>query len=355
MAYRKFLTSVADVYGYDNQDRIVFIGKTLSNSSIEATLGSTPVRGGKGNQLQYTYFHTGELKVTVEDTQWNLGMLAATVGADIDNGNYYAQETVTVSASGSGVVSGSPIAFESGAPLYGWATDNGTGAIYQVVLSSSGSFTLPTNAPKSQAYCVRYYAQNKTAGNQFVIPANSIPKIVKLVLESQLNSSDITANKIGTVQIIIPKAQLSGAFTINMTSDGVATTPIEATALSYTPSTADEIAACGGMPIYARVIEHIVNTSWSDNIVDLAIAGGNVTIPVGATTYLSAFAITNQNYSFKLAAPSQAVFTVTSGSAVASVTTAGKLRGLTSGSATVKASTVGLTPAYEASVTVNVR
>jgi len=47
MAYRKFLTSVPDVYAYNDADNLVFIGKTLSNNSIEATLGSTPVRGGK--------------------------------------------------------------------------------------------------------------------------------------------------------------------------------------------------------------------------------------------------------------------------------------------------------------------
>jgi len=354
MAYRKFLTSVPDVYAYDDADNLVFIGKTLSNSSIEATLGSTPVRGGKGNQLQYTYFHTGELKFTIEDTQWNLGMLAATVGSDIDSGNYYAQEGVTVSATGSAVVSGCPLAFESGKPLVGWATDQATGATYKVTISTSGSFTLPTNAPKSQAYCVRYFAKNNTAGNQFTIPAKSVPKIVKLVLDYQLNSSDITSNKIGSVQVIVPRGQLSGAFTINMAGDGVATTPIEATALAYTPSTPEEIAACGGQPIYARVVEHIVNTTWADNVVDMVIAGGDISLPVGATTYVSAFAVTNQNYSFKLAAPSQVTFT-SSASAVASITTAGKLVALTSGSTTITAQSVGITPSYTATMKVTVR
>jgi hypothetical protein len=72
MAIRKFLTSVADVYGYDNKDTLLFTGKTLLDSSIETSLGSAPVRGGRGNQLQYIYYHTGEMKIALTETQWNL-------------------------------------------------------------------------------------------------------------------------------------------------------------------------------------------------------------------------------------------------------------------------------------------
>ena len=45
---KKFLTSVADVYAYDTSDNILFTGKTLLDSSIEVSLGSAPVRGGRG-------------------------------------------------------------------------------------------------------------------------------------------------------------------------------------------------------------------------------------------------------------------------------------------------------------------
>ena len=57
------------------------------------------------------------------------------------------------------------------------------------------------------------------------IDANMIPRVLKLVMETQLNSSDVTTNRIGMVQIIAPRVGLSGAFTISMKADGVSTTP----------------------------------------------------------------------------------------------------------------------------------
>ena len=54
---KEFLVSVADVYGYDANDVLLFVGKTSLDTSIETTLSNTDVRAGKGNQLQYIYTH----------------------------------------------------------------------------------------------------------------------------------------------------------------------------------------------------------------------------------------------------------------------------------------------------------
>jgi len=59
----------------------------LLDSSIEVTLGSTEVRGGRGNQLLYVYYHSNAMNVTLNDTQWNLQMLGATVGETIATGS----------------------------------------------------------------------------------------------------------------------------------------------------------------------------------------------------------------------------------------------------------------------------
>src|SRR5512135_2119484 len=136
MATRKFLTSVADVNAYDENDNVVFSGKTLLDSSIEVSLGSAPVRGGRGNQLQYIYYHTSEMKFTLTETQWNLQMLGATVGTDYELGKYYVEETVAVTAS-SGSVSLTPLAFESS--VYGWATSP-LGVTQRVTLTAVGGF-----------------------------------------------------------------------------------------------------------------------------------------------------------------------------------------------------------------------
>ena len=55
---KKFLTSVANAYGYDDATgALLFEGKTLLDSSVETTLANTDVRGGRGNQLQYVFYH----------------------------------------------------------------------------------------------------------------------------------------------------------------------------------------------------------------------------------------------------------------------------------------------------------
>jgi hypothetical protein len=296
MAIRKFLTSVADVYGYDSSDNLVFVGKTLLDSSIEVSLGSAPVRGGKGNQLQYIYYHTGEMKFTLTDTQWNLGMLGATVGSTPASGmNYYTEETIVMSGSGA-LVSGSPLAF-TGTTIYGWATDP-SGNTQRVSFGGGANPSQRFYVTGSAAgnWCVRYYQQNASSGQGITIKANMIPSVLKLVLETQLNSADVTTNKIGKVQIIAPTVTLSGAFTLSMKADGVANTPLTATALAYAGDTSG---GCTSDPYYAKIIEYIDSTYWYSNVIGLAIEGGDYSLPKSVNSTFSVWAVPSTGAAFK--------------------------------------------------------
>lgn len=295
MTPKKFLVSVADAYAYDKDDNLLFSAKTLIESSIEASLGSQPVRAGRGNKLQYVYYHTAEMKVTLTESQWNLGMLGATIGQNTAGGyNYYTEETVDMTGS-SGSVEETPLSYD-GTTVYGWATSP-SGKTERVVFSGK-NFNVANQ--EEGKWCVRYYTKNNTSGQGITIGANFIPKVVKVVLEAQLNSADTTSNKIGIVQIIIPRVQLSGAFTISMTADGIANTPLEGTALAYTNSAA--VGCSGAEEIYATITEILDNTNWYDNIIALAIEGGDFNIS-GATSpkTLSVWAIPEQGGSFKVA------------------------------------------------------
>jgi len=334
MATRKFLTSVADVYAYDSADNILFTGKTLLDSSIEVSLGSAPVRGGRGNQLQYIYYHTGEMKFTLTDTQWNLAMLAETVGADAELGEYYKEETIAMT-SATGSVVDTPLAFEGGNTVYGWAT-NPNGETQRIVLNSGGGFTVSGSVAGN--WCVRYYTKNTTSGNSITIPANMIPSVVKLVMETQLNSADVTTNKIGMVQIIAPTVALSGAFTISMTADGVANTPLTGTALAYTPASSAD--ACESAPYYAKIVEIIDNTNWYDNIFDLSIYGGDISATIGDTGTLVVYAITDAGNTFKI--PTEYMTYGSASPAKVSInSTTGSWTALTTGSALISACVVG--------------
>jgi len=325
MAIRKFLTSVADVYAYDENGQIVFTGKTLLDSSIEVSLGSAPVRGGRGNQLQYIYYHTGEMTFNLTDTQFNLQMLAATTGGSITSGtgtNIFSEETVEATVVGNTVtgaaVLGTPIVFDNDTVIYGWATTpsgniiNGTftGKVFTGTKSASDPMVT------GQEICVRYYNENVNASS-LTISANMIPKVVKLVMEAQLNSADVSTNKIGVVQVIAPKVVLSGGFSISMTADGIANTPLTGTALAYNGAPTDG-EACASEPYYARIIEVIDSANWYDNVVALAIVDGDFTLANLATKTLSVYAVPASGSSFKVN-NADLTFSVTSGGTSATV------------------------------------
>lgn len=277
MAIKRFLTSVADVYGYDENNQLIFTAKTLLDSSIEVTLGNTEVRGARGNQLQYVYYHSNAMNITLNDTQFNLALLAATTGQSIATGSdVYTEETITLGSGGSGTVTGTPLAV-TGTTVYGWVTQvNGT----TERVTFSGSSFASSSGTSGDVVCVRYYVANASA-RSITIPANVFPKVVRLVMEASLNSGDVSANQIGTVQFIVYKATLSGSFTLSMTSDGVSQTPLTAMALAYSDA---DTAACTNVPVYAKIIEIVDNANWYDNLIAIAIEGGNFTLNSTNTT-----------------------------------------------------------------------
>ncbi len=275
---KKFLTSVADVFGYDQDDNLLFVSKTLVDSSIETTLGNTEVRGGRGNQLLYQYYHTAAMNISLNDTQWNLSFLGSTVGEDVvTSNNVYTTETVTLGVGGAGTVTGTPLALPSSGIIYGWV-DLLDGTTERVTFTGQ-NFTA-SGGSNGQVVCVRYYALN-AASRSITIPANVIPKVVRLVMEAQLNSGDEAANKIGIVQIVVPKFTLSGAFTLSLTSDGVSQTPLSGMALADQDLTT---AACTNVPVYAKVIEILDSANWYDDVIGLSIEGGNFTLTSTVTT-----------------------------------------------------------------------
>lgn len=320
---KKFLTSVADAYGYDDQDNLVFAAKTLLDSSLEMTLGSAPVRGGRGNKLQYIYYHTPEVNVNLTETQWNLQMLGATVGNTPSGGySYYKEETVEMTSS-TGAVSDTPLSF-SGTTIYGWATSP-SGVTERVVFTGK-NFTV--NTAQAGKWCIRYYTQNLSAGDGVTISGNIIPKTVKLVLEAQLNSSESSTNKIGITQIIIPKLQLSGGFTISMTADGVSQTPLTGQALESVESAG--VGCDEGKSYYAKIVEVIDNSNWYDNVIGLTIEGGDVSVAESSPAFpLTVWAVPASGGAFRVS-NSVITFSVVSGTSA----TVGANTGIVTPSAT---------------------
>lgn len=338
---KKFLVSTADVYGYNAAGDQIIVGKTLLDSSIETTLGNSDVRAGRGNQLQYVYYHTAEMSINISDAQWNLDFIANHVGNQIETGsNVYVEENVTLGGAGAGTVLGTPLAV-TGATIYGWVTQE-DGTVTKVTFTGS-NFTL-AGGTLNEVVCVRYYALN-SAARSVTIPSNFIPSILRLVLVAQLCSSDSSTNVIGEVQIEIARATMTGAFTISLTPDGVATTPLVARALASN----DSWLGCSSEPTYAKINEILYNTNWYDNVIALAIEGGDFSLANAATKTLVVRAVPQSGASF---IPPVADLTFSSTVVGdATVDAAGVVTWVSDGASTIKA-TITAKPAIDANVVV---
>jgi len=272
MANNYFVTSVADARLFDFNDNLVATSKVLMDSSIEVTTSNTDVRGGKGNALQFIYWHSGDLSVTLTDTQFNLAFLAESVGDTLTTGaDVYAKETVTLGAGGAGTVLGTPKAIQ-GTSAYGWITHDGVDTEERVMFSGSG-FTSTVGA-ENDVVCVYYY-KTDSAAKQMKINSNIVPNKLRLVLDAQLaEKNDSSANVIGKVEFIVPKFQLSGAFSLTMTADQVMQTPITGRALE-TAVTSNGCSASGVLAYVTRVID---DANWYDDVEALAFVGGDVAL-----------------------------------------------------------------------------
>jgi len=341
---KKFLVSTADVYGYDSKDNLLFVGKTLLDSSIETSLSNTDVRAGKGNQLQYIFYHTAEMNITINEAQFSLEFLALNTGSSIETGaNIWSEETVTLANGVGSVTNGTPLAIQS-QTIYGWVTKE-DGTVERVVFSGS-SFTI-TDTSYNGNVCVRYYT-NDSAARKVTVYADMLPSTIRLVMVGTLASSDATTNQIGTVQIEVPRASMTGAFTLSMTPDSVAQTPLSVRALAANES----IGGCdGNRPIYATITEKINGAHWYDNVIALAIKGGDFDLAANATKALQVYVIKNDGSAAFLAPIGELSF---ESSDTAKATVAGGIvTGKAAGTSTIKA-TITAVPAIDANVVVTV-
>ncbi len=328
---KKFLVSVADIriYNIDN-DNLLAVGKTLIDSSLDMTLGNTDIRGGRGNQLLSTYYHTSNLELKVSETQFNLDFLAMTVGQDVStNTNVYTEETITLGALGTGTVLGTPLAVAT-ATIYGWVT-HVDGSVEKVTFV--GSTFATSSGAQNDVVCVRYYHAN-SAARYLNINADILPKIVRVEMETLLISSEESTSRIGVVQILIPSATLTGNFSLAMTSDGVSSTPLMLRALANQNLTT---AACSNVPVLAKIVEVLDSAVWYTNVVGLSIVGGDFALATTTgTKQLTVYAIPSGGGAAFV--PPTADLTFASSTANATVSGAGLVTGVTTGAPVIKVS-----------------
>ena len=250
---------------------------------------------------------------------------------------------VTVT-NGAGVVTqGTPLAIQT-QTIYGWVTKE-DGTVERVAFSGAG-FTL-ADSSYNGTVCVRYYT-NDAAARKVTVYADMLPSTIRLVMVGTLASSDSTTNQIGTVQIEVPRASMTGAFTLSMTPDAVSQTPLSVRALAST----ETAGGCdGNRPIYATITEKINGARWYDNVIALAIKGGYFDLKSGDSKTLQVYAIKNDGSAAFLAPVGGLTFT---SSEISKATVEGGIvSGVAAGSSTIKA-TITEVPEIDANVVVTV-
>lgn len=288
---KKFVVSVADVQAMDENENILFKGITLIDSSLEMKLSMSEVKGGKGNALQYIYYHSPDLSIKISDCQWNLQYLSAAMGSSIVVGNnVFVEETIAL-VSGAGTTTAQPLAQQGdGSVLFGWVTDsaNNTGT----VVFTGKNFTYGST---SQTVCVRFYALN-SASQSVTIPSTVIPKTVKLIMTARLASPDVSSTILGELQVLIPKASLDGNFSINLKADSVSTTAVNMKALAYRDPLGT--GGCTNADYYARVTEIISSALWYSTVTGISILGGDRNLTHPGTLQLAVRVVTSDGLVF---------------------------------------------------------
>jgi len=232
----EILVSVADVIMQDvSTGAALAYGKANISTAITLSMQSADVRAGINNPLIYSYYHTREMGVKIEQATFDETILALNVGSLVSVGavNVLQTDCLTLSATGSGTTTLTPIGNVS--ILYS------SGAI-ETVTPTGSTFTAPSGA---NAQVTAIYTTSKSA-DQIVVGSTTPPTIVNLTLIAEIRASDQTTVK-KYLQINIPRFQVSGNYTLSLAANGTSNQPLEGRAL--VSSAAD----CTSGDYYAKV------------------------------------------------------------------------------------------------------
>ena len=307
----------------------IFTSKTLQESGISISVTAEDIRGGLSNPLLGRYFHDSILEANITDALFNLQYLALNVGGQVViGGSSLVTETVT-GGSGTLTVTGTPVAFGS-AGTVGWYTV--AGQDNWSPLTFSGQTATVEGVTSENTYCVRYNASD--AGIQeFTVPSAIIPSEVHLVMTYPLFAGGTspeaisTSSQVGELIVDIPRFQFAGNVELSLTSSGAATSNLSGSALaSYTT------ANCNDMGTYGTVKQKIYGGNWYDELMTIAVDGGNFSIANGATKKLKVIGIFKNGTG--VLDNSELTFT-SSASGTASVSNAGVVTGASAGSANI--------------------
>ena len=297
-------------------------GKTLSDTTFDASITGEEVRGGPGNLLYGKYFHDSNLNIQITDAMFNLQYVAASLGVDVNQGGVSLYESPkageTVSTGGKITLTETAVAFDG--TILAWykkpADDDWT-----VATVSQNAITIPS-AKTGDHYCVKYFYQNMNA-KSITIKAQYVPKTLHLVLINDLYSGDVanvaaSTSKYGRLITDIPQYQLDGSQNLSWSATSTATVSLNGSALAI-----DDGTSCEEDPIYGTMTQEIFGAKWQDDVKAVAIGNADIDLAKSASETLQVYAVFGGGVASRMMDNSNFNFTVESGGTSASVNASG--------------------------------
>ena len=310
------LVSVAEVKFYDPiTDYELGSAFALTDSGISSDMQSAEVRGGFMNQLLFDIKHTRSFSINFTSATFKPVYLAFQTGTDIVVGakKVYIFDDCVTATNGELTLSRKPVG-----PV-NVQLPNGT----MIDIATPDSETVNVGSGIN-GECICSYAYTNAQVSNISINADTQQKTVKTVMNVRAKEQDGT---IGTYEIVIPRLKFTGTIDFSFTADGVSSTNISGTALSYT-----DAGSCGQQK-YADWT-FIPDTASIVSPIAIASVPSKISISTNGTITPTIYAIRGGLYSNELLTADLEFASDTIGVATVDAST-GVIKGVSAGNANI--------------------
>ena len=227
------------------------------------------------------YFHDSNMQVTLVDAMFDLQYMALSLGVNLESGGLSVkEEELAVGTDGTVTASETPVAFNGS--MIGWYkkpsdTEWSIGTF-------TGSKMAISGASQSDPYCVKYFYINENA-KSIKIKSQYVPSELHVVIMNDMYSGDVgsqsDATRYGRLITDIPRLQMDGNQTLNLTATSAATINLTGSALAVLSGD-----SCEDDPYYGTMTEEIYGAKWQDDVVALAVENSDIELAKSASETL---------------------------------------------------------------------
>ena len=217
------------------------------------------------------YFHDSNMQVTLVDAMFDLQYMALSLGVNLESGGLSVkEEELAVGTDGTVTASETPVAFNGS--MIGWYKKP-SDTEWSIGTFTGSKMTI-SGASQSDPYCVKYFYINENA-KSIKIKSQYVPSELHVVIMNDLYSGDVgsqsDATRYGRLITDIPRLQMDGNQTLNLTATSAATINLTGSALAVLSGD-----TCEDDPYYGTMTEEIYGAKWQDDVVALAVENSEI-------------------------------------------------------------------------------